>query len=295
MGLFTKKDPCAICGGKVKALFPSKVEKQLVCKACYGTVHLPKGMAETMTLEQFKQYRQFRQAGDALRQQFKTTQQISFGFFGEQFLFDTENKLFCPSVDLQNTIFEGKNIKSFVIREDNQVLYEGSAAGLICHESAVNDRIIALTPTITQVAMMKQLHRLADQVSDSDRSTSRYNQEIPKPFDQFLVEIRFDHPYWDILTADKVAPEFSTSDPSVDDYLCQYREDAALMEQLARALMAVAFPGAPEQRVSANAAAQTAAAPVDAVAEIQRFKELLDQGVITQEEFDAKKRQLLGL
>ncbi|MBQ5754104.1 MAG: SHOCT domain-containing protein [Oscillospiraceae bacterium] len=38
-----------------------------------------------------------------------------------------------------------------------------------------------------------------------------------------------------------------------------------------------------------------AAQPVDAVTELQRFKALLDQGVITQADFDAKKRQLLGL
>ena len=29
--------------------------------------------------------------------------------------------------------------------------------------------------------------------------------------------------------------------------------------------------------------------------EIKKFKELLDMGAITQEEFDAKKKQLLGL
>ena len=29
--------------------------------------------------------------------------------------------------------------------------------------------------------------------------------------------------------------------------------------------------------------------------EIKKFKELLDSGIITQEEFDAKKKQLLGL
>ena len=29
--------------------------------------------------------------------------------------------------------------------------------------------------------------------------------------------------------------------------------------------------------------------------EIKKYKELLDMGVITQEEFDAKKKQLLGL
>lgn len=291
MGLFTKKEPCAICGGKVKALFPHKIENQLVCKECYGTVHLPEGVEKTMTLEQFQKYREFRQGNDVLRRQFKNTQQVSLGLFTGHFVFDTENKLFCPNLDLANTIFEGKCIKSFVIREDNQPLYEGSAAGLICYDSAVNDRILALSPTITQVAMMKQLHRLADTVSDNERSSTSCNQDIPKPFDKFYVEIRLDHPYWNVLTADMSGPDFNTSDPSVDDYLRQYRDDAATMEQLAKALMAVAFPGAPEQRGSRN----TAAPAVDAVAEIQRYKELLDQGILTQEEFEAKKRELLGI
>lgn len=37
------------------------------------------------------------------------------------------------------------------------------------------------------------------------------------------------------------------------------------------------------------------AAPVDTADELKKFKELLDMGAITQEEFDAKKKQLLGL
>lgn len=36
-------------------------------------------------------------------------------------------------------------------------------------------------------------------------------------------------------------------------------------------------------------------APQTSADEIVRYKELLDQGIITQEEFNAKKRQLLGL
>ena len=38
--------------------------------------------------------------------------------------------------------------------------------------------------------------------------------------------------------------------------------------------------------------------PIDknkAIEEIKQFKELLDVGIITQEEFDAKKKELLGL
>jgi len=33
----------------------------------------------------------------------------------------------------------------------------------------------------------------------------------------------------------------------------------------------------------------------DSVDEIKKYKELLDSGIITQEEFDAKKKELLGL
>ena len=42
-------------------------------------------------------------------------------------------------------------------------------------------------------------------------------------------------------------------------------------------------------------ASAPASAPVSAADELKKFKELLDMGVITQEEFDAKKKQLLGL
>lgn len=41
--------------------------------------------------------------------------------------------------------------------------------------------------------------------------------------------------------------------------------------------------------------AQTAAPAVSSADELKKFKDLLDSGVITQEEFDAKKKQLLGL
>lgn len=40
---------------------------------------------------------------------------------------------------------------------------------------------------------------------------------------------------------------------------------------------------------------QTVAVVTDPVKEIQRYKDLLDSGAITEEEFTAKKRQLLGL
>ena len=50
-----------------------------------------------------------------------------------------------------------------------------------------------------------------------------------------------------------------------------------------------------EKESEATVAGTTVVQEASAADEIKKFKELLDNGVITQEEFDAKKKQLLGL
>lgn len=74
------------------------------------------------------------------------------------------------------------------------------------------------------------------------------------------------------------------------------------MEKLAHALMKIAFPDAQEQRAHTDAAeavtpAADAAPAVSAavVADLQQLKALVEQGILTEEEFAAKKRQLLGI
>ena len=54
------------------------------------------------------------------------------------------------------------------------------------------------------------------------------------------------------------------------------------------------FQPAGEEEYAEPAPAATAAEP-DYVSELERLSQLRDQGVITAEDFDAKKRQLLGL
>lgn len=51
MGLFGKKEPCAICGGKVKAIFSWKVDRHLVCNDCYGMVDVPEEVLKNMSLD----------------------------------------------------------------------------------------------------------------------------------------------------------------------------------------------------------------------------------------------------
>ena len=317
MGLFgfgKKREPCAICGGEVKGLFPSRVEGQLVCNECYGTVDLPSGM--NLNMEQFIAYRAFREENDALKRQFTVTQKIDFGFFDTKIIFDTEKKLMCMDERLSKTVFQGKEIVSFVIKEDATPLFEGSALGLRRHISTVPERANALLPRIEQIIMQTNMRNAMErmmQANAPDRDGDgrpdyrpvppQRHIDIPEPFANFNLEIRLKHPYWKTLTADMSGPTFNHEYPDLNDYLCRYQESSMIMEQLALALMEIAFPNTSEQIVdpansfTANRSVSTAASVStgDTVEEIKRFKALMDQGIITEEEFTAKKRQLLGI
>jgi len=40
MGLFSKKPPCPICGGKIPLILPSKIEGEYICNDCYGKIDM---------------------------------------------------------------------------------------------------------------------------------------------------------------------------------------------------------------------------------------------------------------
>lgn len=291
MGLFGKKEkpPCAICGGKVSGLFPPKIDGQLVCKECYGDVDLPQEVLDYMTIEEFRKYMAFREENAQLKQRFKITRQVDFGWLGDKFVFDTDNRLLCMDKNLTRTIFEGSQVKSFEIREDRQLLFRGSAEGLTCYISMVPERVTAMAPQIDRLRIQAHMRR----EKDNDGYYPMPDMKSLMPFQRFHVDIYFEHPYFSVFTADKTAPEFDSTEPDINDYLEHYNEDIALMEELARALMKVAFPGAPERTAGIGNALASGVA-VDAASELQRFKDLMDKGIITEEEFTAKKRQLLG-
>lgn len=52
---------------------------------------------------------------------------------------------------------------------------------------------------------------------------------------------------------------------------------------------------APTQPVVSSGAAESAPSPEDVVTQVKQLAELRDQGILTEEEFAAKKKQLLGI
>lgn len=71
---------------------------------------------------------------------------------------------------------------------------------------------------------------------------------------------------------------------------------AASMISSARTNRAVRKNIEMQNEAAQNQTAQTQAAPQDDVtAQLQQLAQLKDQGILTQEEFDAKKKQILGI
>lgn len=298
MGLLSKREPCAICGGKVKGLLPWKIEGNYICDDCHGVVDVQDG--SNFTMDQFLKYRDFRAQNQALKEQFVVSQTIDFGFFGTKMVFDYQHCLFCMDKSLDRTIFHGSELKSFTISEDGFAVLEGSAKGLVRRESSVPKRIDELLPQVNQMLIQRQMQESLDRLTNRDTSRTTYDRiDIPEPFKKFYIKLYFDHPYWKLIEFDRTGPVLIGDLPDLTQYRMEYNEQVQQMENLAEALMRVAFPQAgeaPKAPTAGAAAAAVAAQPAtDAVAEIKKYKELLDAGIITEEEFAAKKKQLMGI
>ncbi|HOJ11933.1 MAG TPA: DUF4428 domain-containing protein [Clostridiales bacterium] len=302
MGLFSKKPPCPICGGKISWLLPSKIEDEYICSTCYNKIDMESEKESQLTMQGFREYLAFYDQNQLLKNQFVISERIDFGLWDTKIIFDHQNKLFCMSKNPDKTVFEGKQLKSFTIKEDNTPLFEGSAAGILRYTSTVPERTMAMAPQISQFIMNKQMVRALDKLDDGKENKSAPVQyfNVPEPFHAFNVELHFDHPYWTVIKCDMNGPQFDNTHPNVKDYLHSYQRSIEELEKLVASLRTVAFPGAPEQSVGLGTAGTqavhtTMAPPTDAIEEIRKYKVLMEDGIISQQEFDAKKRQLLGI
>ena len=302
MGLFSKKPPCPICGGKIPLILPSKIEGEYICNNCYNKIDMDADKESNLTMQGFREYLAFYDQNQILKGQFVVSERIDFGLWDTKIIFDYQNKLFCMSKNPDKTVFEGRQLKSFTIREDSTPLFEGSAAGIRRYTSTVTERAMAMAPQIAQIAASKRMARTLDRLDDGkvNNSTPVQYFDIPEPFQAFHVELHFDHPYWTVLKCDMDGPRFNNTLPDVNNYLRSYQQSIEEIEKLVVALRMVAFPDAAEQSIGPGMVGMgvlqtNMAPPADAIEEIKKYKALMEDGVISQQEFEAKKRQLLGI
>ena len=142
MGLFSNnKKLCPICGSPTPRLLPTKVEDMPLCKECAGKVDLPDGVLERMSLDQFKKYIAYYDENQALRDAFKETDRMSFGFLSGELLADTEHRLLRLKGYDGALVFPASALVSYVIFMSESTGWQiGSVSPFIlCHKRCVSE------------------------------------------------------------------------------------------------------------------------------------------------------------
>lgn len=317
MGLFSNnKKLCPVCGEATPRLFPTKIEGTPICKECAGKVFLPDGMLNTMNIDSFMQYMNYYEQNQPLREQFTSTFEFFYGMSSTDLILDASHGLFRLKNNNKALVLEASCLKSFRILQDDKPLFASQGNVLKCYDSDVMEKVRGMHTVIEQFRarrqhyeFMKNMERREEEAAKQRGETyQRRYMEIPQfdgnePFHNFNIELEIEHPYWGQVNEVVYGPKFSSTHPSIDNYISDYQNAVERMHELAMNLMQFISPGAKEVRaadVTADSVTRQTpgagkATGNNAFEEIKQYKELLDAGIITEEEFAIKKKQLLGL
>ena len=313
MGLFSnKKKLCPVCGEPTPRFLPTKVEGTPICKECDKKIYLPDGKLEQMTLDEFLQYMNFYEENGSLRDHFTATYEYLFALSSKGIILDMSNGWFRFKNLPSALVFEAPHMKSFRIFEDENLLFESQENALRCYKSNVPQQIRGMASEIEEFRIQRQRYELMQELEDRhEEEAERRGEEYQRryiskpsfsgqdPLGSFYVELTLEHSYWKEFREEVCGPRFDWDYPSVDGYLCDYENAAEKLHELAINLMQFICPGAQEihdvDLTPSETRQATASAGMSAIEEIKQYKELLDAGIITEEEFTMKKRQLLGL
>ena len=157
--------------------------------------------------------------------------------------------------------------------------------------------------------MFERLERMHEENDKDDNHYHEYHPrpsfDVASPADTFHVELTFDHPYWDNIVWDWTGVSFDSDSPSVEAFLSCYEDKTESLHTLALNLAHLMNPNVKEMTAGEKKQAakqetgfleeQKQSSESDTIEQLQKYKGLLDAGVITEEEFAAKKKQLLGI
>ena len=301
MGLFSKKEPCPICGGKIDIFFPHKIEEQLVCDTCYDKLDVQEELLNFFTMSDFREYLNYYEQNQHLRERFHASYALDFSVIGNDMVFDYDNKLFCMDNELNKLILEGKDVVSITIKEDNTPLFTCTQRDIVKYQSSVKERALQMAPQLAQMASNQRLMRNMERITRDEDKSPRYipNVDMPEPFKKFHIHIKLEHPYWHDMYLEVSGPTFSDDYPDVNDYIEEYTEQVINLEEIINAFQRITFIDVETKLADENQTTKTSnlenTSFSDSVTEIKKYKALMEEGIITEAEFAEKKRQLLGI
>lgn len=261
MALFGNKELCPICGQSVSGLFKVKIKNNVtLCQSCSKKIKMDSSLIPFQSVDDIKAHIQYRNNNLSKFRKFTVSSQVKAGDLF--FRVDDNQKLWY--YDLQNAenpaLFRFDEIIDYDLSEDGEMITKGGIG-----KAAVGGLLFGGVGAVVGGATAK-----------------RKTQNIVK---HLKLHISLSNKYTKALTVEFIPAltECKAGGILYNTYRKNADEVIALLENMCR------------QVEAKNNISVPAVQPSSSADEILKYKQLLDCGAITQEEFDLKKKQLLGL
>ena len=330
MGIFSNdKKGCPICGNPTPRLFPTKVEGLPLCKECAAKINMESSMLKNLTINELWDHMDYRKANSETFGSF--TDNETHGMGNYVLHVDSDKKLFyiADGSPSNPALFKFEELVSFNLMEDGRTVIQCNSDSYSEGVSSIESYKLPplkplVKPGVTKAAPASTQPGRTSMAASSSAAQKEEKPKAPdKPIDSLKLNLTLSNPYWKGKTYNISLRSIETEDQIrewVNDYKNTFAAAVDTCEALAgimgvktgkqmmnaikekaEAILAVqeAEAAAKEAEVAAQAAeaaAKIAKAADDnaAIEMLKKWKELLDMGAITQEEFEAKKKELIG-
>lgn len=264
MGLFPKKSEsiCPICGNEFGKMSWSRTkENKFICSSCNKAAKIPLSLGGStgFTVDEIKEWIQQRDANQAELEKFTATYEV-----GDYLKIDAEKKQWYCAAGKQKkfkTIHAYDEVLGVELIEDGTTVTSGGLG-----RAAVGGLAFGGVGAIV--------------------GGSTGKKKAKNLCTELRVKITMRDPGNPVEYIDFIA-----------GFGAEYKKDGFLYKSLAKQAQECMslFQIILDENERSAPAVEAAPQNGSAADEIKKFKELLDLGAITQEEFDAKKKQLLGI
>lgn len=260
MGLFSKKDDCPICGNAVKGLFNAKIKDKIVlCQDCSRKIKMDTTMLPFQSVDDIKAHLAYREENRQKFASFSVSREQKVN--GNLLRIDDDQKLwyFAPKNATNPPLFRFDEVIDYELTEDGETITKGGLGSAVAGGvlfGGVGAIVGATTGAKKTKALVKSIN----------------------------LRITLNNKYIKLVNIELIPMSTNCKAGSLTYKAYKITADhlISMLDSMIRQAQDANRPvSAPTQLSGAD--------------EILKYKQLLDSGIITQEEFDAKKKQILGI
>ena len=260
MRLFGNKEICPICGQPAKGLFNIKIKDDVtLCKECSEKIAIEPSMRQFQTVDDIKDHLAYREENLKLFQSFSPTNEVKFGncYFRE----DKELKKWCfvsPQNSANPELFDYDEIIDYEFTENGEQITTGGLGSAVAGGLLLGSTGAIVGSNVGKKKSKTSINSMQIRISLSNK----YRNQI-------LIDLL------------PLKSEIKSGSLAYTSYKSQADKLVSFLDSLCNKVNAATHSSTESHVSEAD--------------EILKFKSLLDSGIISQEEFEAKKKQLLGL